>query len=147
MPFFTTRNTFIADDCEQNTFISTIVTQGYVLAFTKGFLISSAWLEIALWVISLILATQHTYIQSLLNLVRFIPFLLYKSLTELTVVLITYCFCFCFVFLVLCAQLLPVSLDRSSLIAPLLFSSVYFILVFINIYLKFSLPDLFGCIF
>jgi hypothetical protein len=63
------------------------------------------------------------------------------------VVLKTYCFCFCFVFLVLCAQLLPVSLDRSSLIAPSLFSSVYFILVFINIYLKFSLPDLFGCIF
>jgi len=32
------------------------------------------------WVISLVLATQHTYIQSMLNLARFISFLLYKSL-------------------------------------------------------------------
>jgi hypothetical protein len=38
--------------------------------------------RIALWVISLVLATQHTYIQSMLNLVRFISFLLvlYKSM-------------------------------------------------------------------
>jgi hypothetical protein len=40
------------------------------------------------WVISLVLATQHTYIQSMLNLARFISFLLhfvYKFLTVLTV--------------------------------------------------------------
>jgi len=55
--------------------------------------------------------------------------------------------CFCFGFLVLCTQLLPVSLDRPFLIAPSLFSNVYFILVFINIYLKFSLHDQFGGIF
>jgi hypothetical protein len=38
--------------------------------------------QIALWVISLVLATQHTCIQSMLNIARFISFLLYKSLTE-----------------------------------------------------------------
>ena len=36
--------------------------------------------SIALWVISHVLATQHTYIQSMLNLARFISFLPYKSL-------------------------------------------------------------------
>jgi hypothetical protein len=36
--------------------------------------------RIALWIISLVLATQHTYIQSMLNLERFISFLLCKSL-------------------------------------------------------------------
>ena len=36
--------------------------------------------RIALWVISLVLAMQHTYIQSMLYLARFISFLLYKSL-------------------------------------------------------------------
>ena len=40
--------------------------------------------RIALWVISLVLATQHTYIQSMLNLARFISFLLYKSLSKYT---------------------------------------------------------------
>jgi hypothetical protein len=40
--------------------------------------------RIALWVISLVLATQHTYIQSMLNLARFISFLLYKSLLSIT---------------------------------------------------------------
>jgi hypothetical protein len=36
--------------------------------------------RIALWVISLVLATQHTCIQSMLNLARYISFLLCKSL-------------------------------------------------------------------
>jgi hypothetical protein len=40
--------------------------------------------RIALWVISLVLATQHTYIQSMLNLARFISFLLNKSLYKYT---------------------------------------------------------------
>ena len=38
--------------------------------------------QIALWVISLVLAMQHTYIQSMLNLVIFISFLLYKSMIK-----------------------------------------------------------------
>ena len=35
--------------------------------------------QIAPWVISLVLTTQYTYIQSMLNLAIFISFLLYKS--------------------------------------------------------------------
>ena len=53
------------------------------------------------WVISLVLATQHTYIQSMLNLARFISFLLYKSLYFITIFLyfIFYNFFFIFYFL------------------------------------------------